>query len=133
MPRSRNKSPTIAVKANPKLWEKVKDEIMASSKGGLPGKWSARKSQLAVKLYKERGGKYKGSRSRSNSLTKWSNEQWGYVGSPKRSRYLPKVVRKHLSRGARSGESRRKGSKRGEWIPYGEETVKLMHKYNIIN
>jgi hypothetical protein len=126
--RSRSRSTNIAIKTNPKLWQNIKDKLLQSDKGGVPGKWSARKSQLAVKMYKEQGGKYKGSKSRSNSLTKWSNEQWGYSGK----RYLPKVVRENLSRGARSGESRRKGTKKGEWVPYGEETRKLMHKYHII-
>jgi hypothetical protein len=126
--RSKSRSNNIAVKTNPKLWQNIKDKLLQSDKGGVPGKWSARKSQLAVKMYKDQGGKYKGSKSRSNSLTKWSNEQWGYSGK----RYLPKVVREHLSRGARSGESRRKGNKKGEWVSYGEETRKLMHKYHII-
>ena len=41
---------TVAVKTNPKLWESVKKTIKSGSKGGKPGLWSARKSQLAVKV-----------------------------------------------------------------------------------
>ena len=46
-----------AKKNYPKLWEKVKREVTASEKGGKAGQWSARKAQLAVQLYKKRGGK----------------------------------------------------------------------------
>jgi hypothetical protein len=128
----KSKKEGIAIKTNPKLWEKVKEEVTNSSKGGVSGKWSARKAQLAVKLYKERGGRYKGSRSRSNSLTKWSDEKWGYVGKEKHSRYLPEVVRSHLSSRSRRSESRKKTTRYGEWVPYGEEVKSLMHKYKII-
>ena len=121
----------IAIKSNPKLWEQVKDKVTASSKGGEPGKWSARKAQIATKLYKEKGGTYRGSRSRSNSLTKWSKEDWNYIGKPGHSRYLPKAVRSRLSSRSRRSESHKKGTKRGEWVPYGEEVVKLMHKHKI--
>lgn len=37
------------------LFEKVK----ASSKGGEPGQWSARKAQMLAKEYKAKGGDYK--------------------------------------------------------------------------
>jgi len=32
---------------------------MASSKGGRPGQWSARKAQMLAKKYKAAGGGYK--------------------------------------------------------------------------
>lgn len=129
--RSRSPSSKVAIKNNPKLWESVKQQVTNSSKGGEPGKWSARKAQIAVKLYKEKGGTYRGSRSRSNSLTKWSKEDWNYIGKPGHSRYLPKAVRSRLSSRSRRSESHKKGTKRGEWVPYGEEVVKLMHKHKI--
>ena len=129
-------SSTIAVKSNPKLWEKVKQEVLRSPKGGPAGKWSARKAQLSVKLYKSRGGSYKGKRSPTNSLTKWSREKWGYI-SPKgarskKGRYLPEVIRKNLSPSQKRSENRKKGSKRGKWVPYGSEVKRLMHKHGII-
>jgi hypothetical protein len=130
MRRSRSRSPTSAVRSNPKLWESVKSQVMRGSKGGSPGKWSARKAQLAVKMYKSRGGKYKGSRSPNNSLTKWSREKWGYI-SGSRGRYLPLVVRKNLSAKSRASENKRKGSRRGQWVPYGSEVKHLMRKYRI--
>ena len=45
-----------AKRTNPKLWEKVKKSVKRSPKGGKPNMWSARKAQLAVALYKKKGG-----------------------------------------------------------------------------
>ncbi len=131
--RSRN---TISIKSNPKLWESIKKKVKRSSKGGPSGKWSARKAQLAVKEYKSRGGKYKGKKSRTNSLRKWTREDWGYVkgSNPKkrRGRYLPRVVREHLTPSERRSENRRKGSKRGKWVSYSKSVSKKMRKYKIV-
>ncbi len=134
-PKSRRSTNGIAIKSNPKLWEQVKKEVMRSHKGGPPGKHSARKMQIAVKLYKSRGGKYKGTKSKANKLSIWSREDWGYI-SPKSSktkkgRYLPKVVRQHLSPSVKRSENKKKGSKRGQWIPYGSKVKSLMKKYKI--
>ncbi len=126
---------TIAIKSNPLLWENIKNRVKRGSKGGPPGKWSARKAQLSVKLYKKSGGKYKGPKSFDNSLSKWSDEDWGYVsGSDSKKhkgRYLPKIVRSHLSYQERLIENKRKGSKRGKWISYSKSVNKKMKKYNI--
>jgi hypothetical protein len=132
--KSKSRKKGIAVKNNPELWEKVKKQVTVDTKGGPSGKWSARKAQLAVKLYKEKGGGYIGSkpRSRDNSLKKWTDEKWGYVGKEKHSRYLPEKVRSHLSRSSKRSENRKKSTRHGEWVPYGEEVRKLMHKYKII-
>jgi len=132
--RSKERGSLIAIKDNPELWEKVKKQVTNDTKGGPSGKWSARKAQLAVKIYKEKGGGYKGSkpRSRTNSLKKWTDEKWDYIGKEKHSRYLPEKVRSHLSSRGKRSESHKKSTRSGEWIPYGEEVVKLMHKHNII-
>ena len=45
-----------AEKSDPKLWEKVKEEVTEGDKGGKPGQWAARKAQLAVGEYKQEGG-----------------------------------------------------------------------------
>ena len=34
-------------------------KIMAGSKGGKPGQWSARKAQMLAREYKKRGGGYR--------------------------------------------------------------------------
>ena len=138
-------------RSNPKLWESVKRSILKGSKGGLPNKWSARKSQLAVAIYKKKGGKYIGKKLKCNSLTKWSKEKWNYISpsssSPRslitprddkrssnkrKGRYLPEIVRKHLSRKEKQIENKRKGSKRGKWVSYSPSVTKKMKKYGII-
>ena len=60
-----------AKKTSPKLWEKAK----AKAKRKMGGH-SARAMQLAVKYYKDMGGKYSGAKSSSNSLSKWGKEDW---------------------------------------------------------
>ena len=128
--------PKSATRTNPALWEKVKKEVLRGSKGGPPNKWSARKAQLSTKLYKSRGGGYKGSKSKCNALTKWSREKWDYIDpksrSSKKGRYLPEKVRKSLTKKERSLENKRKGSKRGKWISYSPSVVRKMRKYKII-
>jgi hypothetical protein len=64
----------VAKKTNPQLWDKVKAEVQAGDKGGAPGQWSARKAQLAVQLYKRRGGGYAGRKSADNHLVQWQRE-----------------------------------------------------------
>ncbi|WP_375287865.1 hypothetical protein [Sphingomonas sp.] len=90
-----------AEKTDPKLWEEVKDEVTAGSKGGKKGQWSARKAQMAVAEYKKRGGGYKGEKDEDNSLHQWTEEDWG-TKSGKESgdtgeRYLPRKAREALS------------------------------------
>lgn len=41
-------------------------------------------------------------------LEKWTQEDWGYVGKPKKSRYLPKAARESLSSGQKAAGSRAK-------------------------
>ena len=134
---SRKKSCSkTSTKSNPKLWEKVKSEVLRGSKGGLPNKWSARKAQLAVAKYKSRGGGYIGAKSKCNSMAKWSREKWGYINprgsKSKKGRYLPEKVRKSLTSREKSLENKRKGSKRGKWVPYSPSVVRKMRKYKII-
>ena len=49
----------------PELRERIKEEIKESDKGGRPGQWSARKSQLLTREYERRGGGYKGGNDES--------------------------------------------------------------------
>lgn len=96
---------STAIKSNPGLWSRVVRQVKASSKGGRPGQWSARKAQMAVQRYKSLGGSYRGAKSSSNSLAKWTREDWG-TKSGKNSvvgkkatgeRYLPRKAREALS------------------------------------
>ena len=43
----------------PTMRKRLFNKIMAGSRGGKPGQWSARKAQLLAKEYKAAGGGYK--------------------------------------------------------------------------
>lgn len=93
------KEAATATKTNPGLWEKSKQQ----AKGRMGGKHSARAMQLATKIYKGKGGGYSGAKpsSKSNSLKKWSKQDWGYSGKDKPGQggsgvYLPKAKRDRL-------------------------------------
>lgn len=101
---------STAKKTKPELWSRVVDEIRNSSRAGPRGTWNARKAQLAVKEYKSRGGDYVGRRSRSNSLAKWTREDWGYIDDKPGNRYLPRGVRDKLTPREKRVENSRKKS-----------------------
>ena len=92
---------TTAEKADPALWERVKEDVTQGAKGGKPGQWSARKAQMAVQAYKEAGGTYKGRKRADNHLHQWTEEDWGTksgrASTETGERYLPKAARDHLS------------------------------------
>jgi hypothetical protein len=63
--------------SKPELRERIKDRVMAGTKGGKAGQWSARKAQLVAQEYKEAGGGYKGGKGeRQKDLEKWGREDW---------------------------------------------------------
>lgn len=89
-------------RSNPQLWERIKSRVRNQSiQGTARGQWSARKAQLAVRLYKKAGGRYKGKKSRSNSLVKWGRQRWrtksGRPSSLTGERYLPERAIAHLT------------------------------------
>jgi hypothetical protein len=59
--------------------KRIKDRVMAGDrKGGKPGQWSARQSQLLAQEYEKAGGGYKGGKSeKQKDLSKWTKEKWG--------------------------------------------------------
>jgi hypothetical protein len=110
---------------NPGKREKIKDRIMAGSKGGKPGQWSARKAQMLAQEYKKSGGGYKSGKTKAQkSLKKWTDEDWGTrSGKPSTQgpdatgeRYLPKKARETLSASeyAATTKAKREGTSRGE-------------------
>ena len=111
-------------KSNNKLWKSIVKEVKQSNKGGKKGQWSARKAQLAVKKYKSRGGTYIGKKSKKNSLTKWTKQDWrtksgkNSVVGPKATgeRYLPAKAIKKLSSKEykRTSRLKRKSIKKGK-------------------
>lgn len=110
---------------NPALRERIKNKIMASSKGGKPGQWSARKAQLVAQEYKKAGGGYSGSKTaKQKSLSKWTKEKWGTKsGKPSTQgskatgeRYLPKKAREKLSAAeyAKTSAKKREDMRKGK-------------------
>jgi len=107
----------------PKLRESIKNRIMAGSKGGRPGQWSARKAQLVALAYRKAGGGYRGKKKKSQrSLSKWTREKWRTSdGKPANRpggmrRYLPAKAWSRLSPAQRAATNRKKilGSRRGQ-------------------
>ncbi len=104
-----------AKKTKESMWKRIVASVKAGGKGGRPGQWSARKAQLATARYKKAGGGYKGKKSSSNKLSKWSKQKWDYVSKgdkkkpkSKRGRYLPESVRKSLSPAEKAATNRKK-------------------------
>lgn len=125
----------------PSLRERLKNQIMAGSKGGKPGQWSARKAQLLAQAYKKAGGGYSGSKtSRQKSLSKWTKEEWGTKsGRPSTQgakatgeRYLPKRARQALSSAeyARTSAAKRAGTRAGkQFVRQPKSIAKKTAKY----
>jgi hypothetical protein len=107
-------------RSNSKLWERIKKEILKGSRGGLPNQWSARKAQLAVKIYKDKGGKYNKRKSSKNSLHQWTIQDWrtksGLPSLLTGERYLPAKAIKNLSSSeySRTTRKKRQGLLKGE-------------------
>lgn len=117
---------------DPELRRRLKEEILQSDKGGKPGQWSARKSQLLVREYESHGGGYKTDEKdeAARSLEIWSEQEWQTEAGDDRARdgqitkrYLPKAVWDQLSESEKEEAERSKeaASQRGlqhvEWTP----------------
>ena len=121
--KTAKKKSSSANYTKPKLREKIKKKVVAGSKGGRPGQWSARKAQLVTNEYKAEGGGFKNSRSSAQkSLKSWGEENW-HTSDGKRAtrgetthRYLPDKAWKELSPSERKSTDRKKisGSRRGK-------------------
>jgi hypothetical protein len=99
---------------DPELRERLKAEIQAGDKGGRPGRWSARKSQLLVQAYEREGGGYVGRKdARQRSLERWGDEDWQHDGEGER--YLPKEAWELLSPAQRRATERRKREADGQF------------------
>lgn len=118
----------------PGLRESIKKRVLASSKGGRPGQWSARKAQLVAQEYKKAGGGYTGGKtSKQKSLSKWTKEEWGTrsgkpsTQGPKATgeRYLPKKARQALSKKeyAATSAKKRQDTKAGKQFSKQPKTI----------
>ena len=119
---------SVAKKTNPAKWKAVVAKVKASAKGGDPGEWSARKSQLAVQEYKKSGGGYVGPKSSDNSLSKWTDQKWTTSdGSPSegKKRYLPEKAWSSLSSSEKAATNRAKaaGNAKGKQFVAQPKTV----------
>lgn len=123
----------------PSLRKKIISQVKASSKGGKPGQWSARKAQLAAKKYEEAGGGYSGPKKESQkSLSKWTKEKWRTKSGkpstqgPKATgeRYLPEKAIKSLSSSEYSATSRKKkeGMSKGQQFVKNTEAARKASK-----
>ena len=126
---------SVAQKSDPGKWKRIVASVKASDKGGKPGQWGARKAQLATQKYKSAGGGYKGPKSSSNSLAKWTKEEWGTrsgkpsTQGPKATgeRYLPKAARSKLTAAeyAATTRAKREGTRAGkQFVPQPESIRK---------
>jgi hypothetical protein len=106
---------------DPELRARLKEEIKAGDRGGRPGQWSARKSQLLTHEYEAQGGGYvhEGERTASQEhLQEWTKQDWHTAdggdrarGSDGTKRYLPDAAWELLSdEEKRATDTRKKGS-----------------------
>ena len=111
-----------ATYTDPELRERLKDQIKAGDKGGRPGQWSARKSQLLVHEYEKAGGGYvdEGSRTpQQEHLKQWGEQDWRTAsgdadarGADGTARYLPDVAWQLLTPAERRATDRTKQDSR---------------------
>jgi hypothetical protein len=123
---------------HPDLREEIKEEIKGSDKGGRPGQWSARKSQLLTQEYEKRGGGYKGDKDESQkNLEKWTDEEWQTQEGDLRARsgdetarYLPKEAWEKMSDEEKreTEEKKREGSRQGQQHVANTEKAKQARK-----
>lgn len=126
---------------NPQMRERIKNRILAGSKGGKPGQWSARKAQLLAQAYEKAGGGYSGPKtSKQKSLSKWTKEKWGTKSGkpstqgPKATgeRYLPKKAREALTSEEYRATTlaKRKGMKQGkQFVAQPKKIAKKTARY----
>lgn len=122
-------SKDTAIKTKPELWKRIVARVKAGDKGGDRGEWSARKAQIAVKQYKDAGGGYKGAKSSSNSLVKWTKQKWrtksGKPSGETGERYLPEKAIKALTSSEYAATTRAKkaGTKKGKQFVAQPKTI----------
>jgi hypothetical protein len=118
----------------PDLRDRLKRKIMAGSKGGNPGQWSARKAQLLAAEYERAGGGYSGKRSASQrSLSKWTKEDWrtksGKPSLETGERYLPAAAITALTSAEYAETSRAKRKATGQFSKQPKRIVMKTSEY----
>lgn len=130
---TKSRSRKSATRTNEALWQRIVSRVKAEEVGGTrAGQWSARKAQIAVKRYKDAGGKYKGSKSPSNSLTRWSQQRWRTKsGRPSHitgERYLPAKAIDALTDAEYRSASRKKRADTRRGIQYSRMSKSISRK-----
>jgi len=116
------------VYSRPALRDRLKRQVLRSSKGGRAGQWSARKAQLLAAAYKRAGGGYRQARTATQrSLAKWSAEKWRTssdnkgqsakaIRGAKTTRYLPDAAWRRLTAAQRAATNRKKLAGKGQFV-----------------
>lgn len=111
----------------PELRERLKEGLKQGDRGGAPGQWSARKSQLLKHEYEARGGGYRHAGTRTESqrhLSEWSDEDWqtkdgegdARHGPGGTDRYLPGLAWELLTEAERKATDERKHAGSGQHV-----------------
>ena len=111
---------------DPELRARLKEEIKAGDRGGRPGQWSARKSQLLVSEYEQQGGGYRHEGERTESqrhLQEWTDQDWhtadGSTGArdgESTARYLPDAAWQLLTPAEQRATDRTKRDGEGQHV-----------------
>lgn len=116
--------------------ERIKNRIMAGSKGGKPGQWSARKAQLLAAEYKKAGGGYTGAKTKNQkSLSKWTKQKWRTSDGSKsggKKRYLPDKAWKNMTAAEKRATNRAKaaGNRKGkQFVAQPKKIAKKTARY----
>jgi len=111
---------------DPRLRQRLKEQIQAGDRGGRKGQWSARKAQLLVQEYEKAGGGYTtdDKDDRARHLEQWGEQDWHTVGGGadaragkgRTARYLPDVAWKLLSKAEREATDTRKKDGQEQYV-----------------
>ena len=111
---------------DPELRARLKEEIKTGDRGGRPGQWSARKSQLLTAEYEKAGGGYEHEGERTPAqehLEQWTAQDWRTSsgggdarGEDGTGRYLPDAAWQLLSPEEREATDRAKAEGEGQHV-----------------
>ncbi len=112
---------------DPELRARLKEEIKAGDRGGRPGQWSARKSQLLTSEYESAGGGYRHEGERTEAqrhLQQWTDQDWHTADGDAAARdgdtthrYLPDAAWQLLTESERASTDRAKQRGDGQHVP----------------
>lgn len=130
---AKKKTTGVAKKKDPKKWAAAK----AEAKRRMGGKHSARAMQLAVQIYKKKGGTFEGKKpsAKTNKLKKWGKQKWTTSSGKKsegKRRYLPEKAWKNMSAKEKkaTNAAKSKGNKAGkQFVKQPKKIAKKTKRY----